>query len=96
MAASLPSVSDSAEKSMWTTPGILRAAFAGIWLSALAFVLTLVAGAFQRWNELRTIHHDITPRIIAAQRIKAGLSDMDATAADVLLLPHNAQQEQWR
>ena len=53
-----------------------------------------LAGVYQHQQALLTISREIVPEIIAAQRIKAGLSDMDATAANVLLLNHGEQQEQ--
>ncbi len=78
----------------WTTPRLLQAALAALWLAALLFLAAALAGAHQRRQALQTIGRDAAPNIIAAQRIKAGLSDMDAAAADVLLLPPGVPQEQ--
>jgi hypothetical protein len=78
----------------WNTPRILQTALASIWVSSLLFFCLALSGVNLRQQALRTISQNIAPNVVAAQRIKANLSDMDATAADILLLPHNAQQEQ--
>jgi hypothetical protein len=65
-----------------------------IWLGVFLFLAVVLYGARQHRLALQTIGREAAPGIIAAQRIKAGLSDMDATAANVLLLNHGEQQEQ--
>lgn len=77
----------------WNTPRRLQAAIPAIWIACLIFLLVALYGAQQHRLALQTIGQRSAPGIIAAQRIKAGLSDMDATAANVLLLDHGAQQE---
>ena len=94
MAAASPNLLFAKTARRWNTPRLLLAALAGVWLSALLFFLAAVIGMNQRQQALQIVSQNLAPKIIAAQRIKAGLSDMDATAADVLLLPHNEQQEQ--
>ncbi|MGI4791330.1 MAG: hypothetical protein ACRYFS_21085 [Janthinobacterium lividum] len=79
---------------LWTTPRRLQAALAALWLAVLLFLMAALSGAHQHRQALQTIGRDAAPSIIGAQRIKAGLSDMDAAAADVLLLPPGVTQEQ--
>jgi hypothetical protein len=69
-----------------TTPTLLKldavliaVAVAGLWLATQA-------AAGQHEQALQTIGADSTRSIVAAQRIKAGLAEMDALASRVLLL----------
>ena len=79
--------------SAWNTPRRLQAALAVLWLATLLFLLAALTGERQHRQALQTIGRDAAPSIIGAQHVKAGLSDMDAAAADVLLLPQGIPQE---
>ncbi len=79
---------------LWTTPRRLQAILGALWLAVLLFLMAALTGAHQHRQALQTIGRDAAPSIIGAQRIKAGLTDMDAAAADVLLLPPGLAQEQ--
>ena len=78
----------------WATPRRLQAALFALWLAAALLLLAALVGASQRRQALQTIGYDAAPSIIGTQQIKAGLSDMDASAAQVLLLPPSIAQEQ--
>lgn len=78
----------------WPTPRRLEAALATLWLAALLLLLVALVGANQRRQALQTVGYEAAPSIIVAQQIKADLSDMDASAAQVLLLPPGVVQEQ--
>ena len=77
----------------WPTPRRLAAALAALWLAALLLLLVALIGAGQRRQALQTIGYEAAPSVVNAQQIKADLSDMDASAAQVLLLPPGVAQE---
>ena len=78
---------------LWNTPRRLQAALAVLWVGTLLLLLAALTGERQHRQALQTIGADAAPSIIGAQHVKAGLSDMDAAAADVLLLPQGIPQE---
>jgi hypothetical protein len=74
----------------WNTLAILkRSRVAVLALDALLLVAIVVGTGVHR-AAMQTIGNDTAPSIIAAQRIKASLADMDANAANQLLGPPNA------
>ncbi len=77
----------------WPTPRRLVAALAALWLAALLLLLVALWGVGQRRQALQVIGRDTALNIVNAQQIKADLSDMDASAAQVLLLPPGIAQE---
>ncbi len=77
----------------WPTPRRLTTLLAVLWLAAALLLLVALTGAGQRRQALQTIGYEAAPSIVNAQQIKADLSDMDASAAQVLLLPPGIAQE---
>jgi len=74
----------------WNTVTILkRSRVAILALDALLLVAIVVAAGVHR-AAMQTIGKDTAPSILAAQRIKSSLADMDADAANELLGPPNA------
>jgi hypothetical protein len=71
----------------WTTPALLRAALVAIWIGVLLQFGAAYAGVAGARHALKTIGRDAAPSIVAAQEIRAYLADMDADAANALLVP---------
>jgi hypothetical protein len=69
----------------WTTPQILKAGLAAIWIATLLLMGAAISGARSHREAMKTIGRDSAPSIIAAQKIRAALADMDANAANELL-----------
>jgi hypothetical protein len=68
------------------TPQLLKGGLYLTWgASALLLITTITAVQGQRFA-IKTIGNDTAPSIIAAQHIKAGLADLDANAANKLLV----------
>ncbi|HVW85678.1 MAG TPA: hypothetical protein VHB50_13405 [Bryobacteraceae bacterium] len=76
----------------WTTPQILRASLAAVFVSCLLVMLAALWGARSHRQAIRTVGREAAPAIIAAQHIEAALADMDANAADEMLQPGGATQ----
>jgi hypothetical protein len=70
----------------WTTPQILKTAVVAICAASLLMMLVAIAGARSHRHAVQAIGKDSAPSIIAAQHIRAALADMDADAANELLL----------
>jgi hypothetical protein len=71
----------------WTTPRLLQAALAAVWLAALLFLLASLAGVRQARQALQTVGRDAVPSILLAQRLKVSLSDLDANVVNELMVP---------
>ena len=73
-------------RARWTTPRLLQASLLAIAITALLLFLAIFSGVRQRRNAVQTIGKDSAPSILAAQRIKASLADMDANVANELMV----------
>ena len=69
----------------WSTPRRLRAALAVICFASLLLFLAAFFGAKQHADAVTTIGQSSAPSIVAAEKIKAALSDMDANVANELI-----------
>ncbi len=77
----------------WSTPKWLRAALLAICFAAFLLFLAVFFGARQHADAVKTIGKDSAPSIIAAEKIKAALSDMDANVANELIAKPGQDQE---
>lgn len=77
----------------WPTPRRLRAALAAVCLAALLLFLAAFTGAAQHADAVKTVGHDSAPSIVAAERIKAALADMDANVANELIAKPGQDKE---
>jgi hypothetical protein len=68
-----------------TTPQILWRFLWAMWIADLVVLGCLVGAGRVHYAALSTIGKDSAPSIIASQRIKSALADMDADAANALL-----------
>ena len=94
MTIPITNASATSKDRTWNTITKLRFSLVLNWsLSALLCISLILCISFRR-TDLSDISQNIGPKIVTAQQIKAGLSDMDAAAGNILLLPHNLQQEQ--
>jgi hypothetical protein len=92
-AASLSSLPWYVRWGLTTTPWRLRVALIGTWLLALLLFGAVFSGVKVHERSMKTVGRDSAPSIIAAQKIKTGLADMHANAANVLLhKPGEARQ----
>jgi len=76
-----------------TTPQWLRAALAAVCLAAFLLFLAAFFGAGQHADAVKTVGHDAAPSIVAAERIKAALADMDANVANELIAKPGQDKE---
>lgn len=74
------------ETGRWTTPQRLHAFLVAISILAILLLLLIALGVLQRRYAVQTIGKDAAPSIIAAQRIKASLADMDANVVNELMV----------
>ena len=90
-----PTVADvlAAAGVAWSTPKWLRAALLAICFAAFLLFLAVFFGAQQHADAVKTIGKDSAPSIIAAEKIKAALSDMDANVANELIAKPGQDQE---
>ncbi len=77
----------------WPTPRRLRAALAAVSLAASLLFLAAFFGVRQHAHAVKTVGHDAAPSIIAAERIKAALADMDANVANELIAKPGQDKE---
>lgn len=68
-----------------TTPWLLSAALAAICLTSLLLFFAVTVSTRQHQDAIKTVGKDAAPSIVAAQRIKASLADMDANVANELI-----------
>jgi hypothetical protein len=68
------------------TPQLLKSGLYLTWGASLLLLVTTIAAVQGQRYALKTIGKDAAPSIIAAQRIKTGLADLDANAANKLLV----------
>jgi hypothetical protein len=59
----------------------------GIWAAALLFLVVSLAAVHTERSRLQTIGKDAVPSVIAAQKLKVSLSDLDANVVNELLVP---------
>ena len=76
-----------APASTWTTPKRLQVSLGAIWIAAFLLFLAVFLGTRQHYAAIKAVGLDAAPSIVAAQRIKAGLADMDANVANELIAP---------
>ena len=75
-----------------TTPQKIRIGVGITWGLGLLSLITTVSGVQQQRDAIKTVGKDTTPSIITAQRLKDGLSGMDAFAASEFLIPSSNTQ----
>lgn len=81
----LPNTFQTVRKSISTTPGLLKLAFSCIcFASFLLWIISYLSISQVRYT-VKTIGKDAVPSIIAAQKIRASLVDMDANAANAFI-----------
>jgi hypothetical protein len=80
-------IASGATASQWTTPRRLQIALFAIWVTAVLFFLAAFAGVRANRNAVQTIGKDAVPSILAAQRLKVSLSDLDANVVNELMVP---------
>ncbi|MBC8101475.1 MAG: hypothetical protein H7Z41_02655 [Cytophagales bacterium] len=73
--------------SKWTTPRLLQTALILIWAAALLFFGVALAGVRATRSVVQTVGKDAVPSILAAQRLKVSLSDLDANVVNELIVP---------
>lgn len=83
-------------KNNWNTPRLLRAALIAICACALLLYLVVVLAVAQRRAAFKAVGEDSAPSILAAQRVRAYLADMDANAANELIALPGANQDAVR
>jgi hypothetical protein len=69
-----------------TTPQVYQLATYTVWGSALFVAATVTSAVMAQREAIRTVGFDTTPSIYHAQRIRDSIADMDANAANVLLV----------
>jgi hypothetical protein len=69
----------------WNTPQRLRASVIAIWIGAVIYFLLVMVTVNQLHGAIRTVGSDAAPSIIAAQKMRAFLSDMDSNLANELI-----------
>lgn len=72
---------------------VLRASLYGLSGLVLLLFLACVAGAYVHRGALQTIGTHAAPSIIAAEKIRSALADMDASAANDLLASNQAESD---
>lgn len=75
----------------WNTLRVLRASLYGLSGLVLLLLVACVAGAYVHRGAIETIGREAAPSIIAAEKIRSALADMDASAANDLLAANPAQ-----
>ena len=68
------------------TPQILKSGLYLTWGACVLLLITTIAAVQGQRYAIKTIGKDTAPSIIAAQHIKSGLADIDANAANQLLV----------
>ena len=68
------------------TPQILKIGLYLTWGACVLMLVTTIAAVQGQRYAIKTVGKDTAPSIIAAQHIKAGISDLDANAANMLLV----------
>jgi hypothetical protein len=69
-----------------TTPQFYQLAIYGICGSAVLFAATVTSAVMAQREAIRTVGFDTTPSIYHAQRIRDSVADLDANAANLLLV----------
>lgn len=76
-----------------STPQLLKAGLYLSWGTSLLLLIATITGIQGARNAIKTVGKDSAPSIIAAQRIQDSLADMDANAANELLVPSGQNPE---
>ena len=71
----------------WPTPRRLQAALVSIWVAALLFLLAGVNGVRVHRASVQTIGKDAVPSILAAEKLKVSLADLDGNVVNALINP---------
>lgn len=69
----------------WSTPALLRLGLYAASLSSLLLMVVVLTGAISARNALRTVGREAAPGMLAAERIRGALADMDQSAVEELL-----------
>lgn len=70
-----------------TTPQLLKGGLYFTWIASLLLLMTTIAGVQNQRSAMKIVGKDSAPSILTAQRIKDSIADMDANAANELLVP---------
>ena len=68
------------------TPQILKGSLYLTWGACVLLLITTIAAVQGQRSAIKTIGKDTAPSIVASQHIKSGLADLDANAANKLLV----------
>jgi hypothetical protein len=79
-----------------STPRLMQAGLAGLGLALLLFCIVGAVVITDARRGLQTIGHDTAPSVVAAQAIRAHLSNLDAEAANAILTREQAQVQAWK
>jgi hypothetical protein len=79
--------------SQLTTPQILKGSLCLTWGGILLLLVATISGVQGQRQAIQTVGKDSAPSIISAQRIQDSLADMDANAANELLVPFGQNPE---
>jgi hypothetical protein len=79
-----------------STPLLLQAGLAALGLAVLLFWVVGAIVVTDARQGVQTIGHDTAPSVVAAQAIRAHLSNLDAEAANAILTRGQAQVQAWK
>src|ERR1700735_3832549 len=79
-----------------STPRLMQAGLAGLGLAVLLFWIVGAIVITDARQGVQTIGHDTAPSVVAAQAIRAHLSNLDAEAANAILTRGQAQVQAWK
>ncbi|MBC8138630.1 MAG: hypothetical protein H8F28_22350 [Fibrella sp.] len=70
----------------WKTPRLLQVTLGAIFLAAMLFFWASLAGVRAMRDRVQSIGKDAVPSILAAQRLKVSLADLDANVVNELIV----------
>ncbi|MBC8135558.1 MAG: MCP four helix bundle domain-containing protein [Fibrella sp.] len=80
------SAATPADADRWKTPRLLQITIGAIFLAAVLFFWASLAGVRAMRNRVQSIGKDSVPSILAAQRLKVSLADLDANVVNELIV----------
>ncbi len=83
---SRPALSATLADDRWTTPRRLQVGVAVLFVAAFLFFAAAFVGVRAARNRVQSIGRDAVPSILAAQRLKVSLADLDANVVNELIV----------